>query len=125
MRRVLAASVILIAAGCTGGGAAVTSASVELYEPVIAPSADTFSAGEVSLAVTNTGRFAHTLVVTTDSGRVITATDLIQSGESVDLVVDLAPGTYQFTCRIVAQMDDGSLLDHYEAGMNTMVTVTG
>jgi uncharacterized cupredoxin-like copper-binding protein len=114
---------VLFAAGCNGGAAAVSAASVELYEPVIAPSAHTFAAGKVALAVTNTGQFAHTLVVTAESGRVVTATDLIERGESVDLLVDLAPGTYQFTCRIVAQLPDGSLLDHYEAGMNTTVTV--
>lgn len=121
----LAAIVVLVVAGCSGGGTAVSAASVELYEPVIAPSADTFAAGEIALTLDNTGEFAHTFVVTTDMGRVVTATDLIPSGETVDLVVDLAPGTYQFTCRIVAELPDGSLLDHYEAGMNTTVTVTG
>lgn len=125
MRLWLTALALLVVSGCTGGGAAVSAASVELYEPVIETSEDTFAAGEISLALTNTGRFPHTLVVTTDSGHVVTATDLIASGESIDLVVDLEPGTYHFTCRIVAQLDDGSLLDHYEAGMSTSVTVAG
>lgn len=124
MRLRLALLALLVAAGC-GSRLPVSSASVELYEVGITPSSDTFAAGEVSLAVTNTGEFGHTLVVTTQMGEVIAATDVVPGGESAELAVDLAPGTYEFTCRIVSQLDDGTLLDHYQAGMHTTVTVRG
>ena len=39
--------------------------------------------------------------------------------------LDLTPGKYQITCRIVTQIEDGSLIDHYDAGMNQTVEVSG
>jgi hypothetical protein len=68
------------------------------------------------LEVTNRGEFAHTLVITDEAGRVAEATDLIRPGESATLQVDVTPGMFQFTCRILAQAEDGSVSDHYEPG---------
>jgi len=45
------------------------------------------------------------------------------SQDAVGLGVDLEPGEYRFTCRIVSQLEDGTLLDHYEFGMETTVEV--
>ena len=71
--------------------------------------------------VKNKGR---TLEVTTNEGEVIAATDLIQPGHTTTLAVDLQPGTYQVSCRIVAENDEGQLIDHYELGMRHTVNVT-
>lgn len=77
------------------------------------------------IEVENYGEFAHTMVITDSNGRVAAASGLIQPGETVHLDIDLSAGTYSFTCRIVAQDGEGNLIDHYEAGMNTLVTVEG
>lgn len=82
--------------------------------------------GDVTeFTASNTGTFPHTMVVTANDGRVIAATDLIQPGETVALEVDLYPGMFQVSCRIVAQGDDGELIDHYELGMRQSVDVVG
>lgn len=78
-----------------------------------------------SVGVVNSGSLPHTLVVTDSSGRVIAATDLIEPGAGAELELDLTAGTYSFTCRIVAQSPEGEIVDHYEAGMNKMVSVSG
>jgi small subunit ribosomal protein S19 len=70
------------------------------------------------------GEFSLTRV-TDSSGGVVAATPLVQPGETAALEVDLAPGRYSFTCRIVAEDPDGNIVDHYEAGMNTLVDVGG
>lgn len=85
----------------------------------------TMRADADSLTVANGGEFPHTLVITDANGGVATATGLIAPGDVVDLDIELAPGTYQFTCRIVAQRPDGTIVDHFEEGMNQIVTVSG
>lgn len=77
-----------------------------------------------SFNATNTGELPHTLVVTSNDGTVIAATDLVQPGETMELAVDLHPGMFQVSCRIVAQNDEGQLLDHYELGMRHTVDIT-
>ena len=37
--------------------------------------------------------------------------------------VDLPVWMFQITCRIVAQTEEGRLIDHYEAGMNQLVDI--
>jgi uncharacterized cupredoxin-like copper-binding protein len=56
---------------------------------------------------------------------VIAATDLVVPGAEATLEVDLQPGTYVFSCRIVSQDDEGNLIDHFESGMHRTVTVRG
>jgi uncharacterized cupredoxin-like copper-binding protein len=112
----------LLLSACDPG--ADTDMSVELTEFSIAsPSSIGDHVDEIE--VTNVGEFTHTLVITDSEGEVAAASGLIQPGETFHLDLDLAPGTYSFTCRIVAQDGDGNLIDHYEAGMNTMVEVQG
>lgn len=113
---------ILLLSACDP--AADADMSVELTEFSIAsPSSIGDHVDEIE--VTNIGEFTHTLVITDSEGEVAAASGLIQPGETFHLDIDLAPGTYSFTCRIVAQDGDGDLIDHYEAGMNTMVEVQG
>ena len=113
---------VLLSTACdvsTGAGV-----SVQLTEfSVTAPK--TLPAGNGRIEVDNVGEFTHTLVITDANGRVAAATGLVPSGEVTYLDVDLEPGTYSFTCRIVAQDGEGNLIDHYEAGMNTTVEVAG
>lgn len=75
------------------------------------------------LTISNSGEFPHTLVIAESDGTVIAATDLIQPGQTVELDVELEPGEYQFSCRIVGQKPDGTIVDHYEEGMVRNVSV--
>jgi hypothetical protein len=79
--------------------------------------------GAESIAVHNSGEFPHTLVVTDGTGTVVAATSLIPSGESTSLELDLEPGLYSVTCRIVAQTPDGDIIDHFEAGMHATLEI--
>jgi hypothetical protein len=99
------------------GGESARQAGVSLDEFSIDVSADRFIAGPVDLEVVNGGEFPHTLVISTTEGKVLAATDLVQPGETARLEVDLAAGSYLFTCRIVTQLDTGELIDHYQEGM--------
>ncbi len=85
---------------------------------------DRIQAGTATLAVENKGEWSHTLLVTSDSGDVVASAGLIESGASATFEVDLAPGVYVFSCRIVAEDDEGGVSDHYQQGMGRTVTVT-
>lgn len=112
-----------LVAGCGSRGVATTA--VELGEFWINPEDRVLRAGAVELIVENYGQFPHTLVVSDASGTVIGATDLIGSEASTPLTVDLGPGSYTFTCRIVKGLDDGTFVDHFQEGMTASVTVPG
>ena len=113
---------LLIATGCTSSAPA-TSAVVTLTEFAIGTSAAALVPGSVDLTVENAGEFGHTLVVTNELGEVVAATQLIGPGDSTTLSVDLDTGRFEFTCRIVFESSDGALVDHFEEGMRTGVTV--
>ncbi|MGA7098239.1 MAG: hypothetical protein WB245_11815 [Acidimicrobiia bacterium] len=83
------------------------------------------TAGTDAITIHNTGEYNHTLVITNDSGEVIAATGLVAPGTDAVLPADLGPGTYTFSCRIVAADDEGNLIDHYERGMYRTVTLDG
>jgi len=65
------------------------------------------------------------MVVTDETGSVVATTSLIPPGESTSLPLDLDPGLYSVTCRIVAQTPDGDIVDHFESGMHTTLRVEG
>lgn len=116
----LAVCVGIVLAACSGADSAATGFT--LTEFVIdGPGA--LPPGSSLLSVENVGEFPHTLVIADETGRVVTASDLIQPGETDQLEVDLSSGTYQFTCRIVAEKPDGELVDHFEEGMVETVRV--
>jgi len=118
-------SLILVAAlaivSCQG--ATGSSAEIGLTEFEIHPSLSSFEAGSVALELANEGEYGHTLVITDAGGHVLSAGDVIEAGESSTMSIDLVPGDYYFTCRIVAQDDEGNVIDHYEMGMSAEVTV--
>jgi plastocyanin len=106
------------------GGQGVANTEVEVGEFWISPVNHVLRAGTVELLVENYGDFSHTLVVSDASGTVIGATDLIGSEATTVLTVDLLPGSYTFTCRIVKGLDDGTFVDHYQQGMTASVKVS-
>jgi hypothetical protein len=116
---------LLLLLGLVGGcgGRGVANTEVEIGEFWISPGDRVLRAGAVELLVENYGEFAHTLVVSDASGTVIGATDLIGSEASTALTVDLLPGSYTFTCRIVKGLDDGTFVDHFQEGMTASVNV--
>ncbi|HEX6220970.1 MAG TPA: cupredoxin domain-containing protein [Acidimicrobiia bacterium] len=120
-RRLVLVVVLLALCGCAGSTA---GDGFELEEFSILGPGD-LDVGNNTITVTNTGMYTHTLVVTDGSGQVVGATSLVQPGETASLDLDLAPGQYSFTCRIVAEDPDGNIIDHYEAGMNALVDVDG
>ena len=120
MRSVALALLMLVAACQTIAG---SSTEVHVYEFGVDLESRTYKAGEVTLEVENEGEFGHTLVITAAGGHVVTAADLLGPGETAEMSVELAPGQYSFTCRIVAQDDEGNLIDHYEQGMRADVVV--
>jgi hypothetical protein len=120
--RPLLPALLLLAACATP---AASQADYMLSEGLIdGPDALT-RAGAASIHAVNTGEYPHTLVVTDDEGAVIGATGLVEPGAEATLEVGLESGIYVFSCRIVAQDDEGNLIDHYESGMHRTVTVRG
>lgn len=84
---------------------------------------ENFAAAASTIRVVNSGEFPHTLVIAGQDGRVVAATDMVQPGETAAIDVDLEPGSYQFSCRIVGEKPDGSIVDHFEEGMVQTVSV--
>lgn len=123
MRAARLAAVALLVAACSS--AAASEAEYQLSEGVIDGPDILTRSGAATIHVDNIGEYSHTLVVTNVEGEVLGATALVESGDEATLDVDLEPGTYVFSCRIVAEDDDGNLIDHFEAGMHRTVTVRG
>ena len=96
---------------------------VELDEFYIDAASPLVAAGSIDLELRNQGEIPHTLVVATNDGTVLAASDAVQPQAQQTLTVRLQPGTYQLTCRIVFRGDDGLLVDHYQEGMGTVLTV--
>jgi len=122
MKRVILLAVLV--ASCSSA-APSSSATFDLEEYRVYGTTTTFSAGPVAFDVDNEGEFSHTFVITAADGSVVTALDPIAAGESRSLTVDLAPGTYQVSCRIVVQLPDGTIVDHYQQGMHALIHVEG
>jgi plastocyanin len=72
--------------------AALVDFAIELDE-------DSFAAGTYEFAVTNEGDASHDFVVERD-GEDVAATQVLQSGQSETLAVDLEPGTYVLYCSV-------------------------
>lgn len=118
-RRLIAMMVVLSACSVSP----VKRSHVDLAEFSVAVEDGPLRAGQVDLKVENYGQYPHTLVVSTIDGSVLAATDLIMSGEERELRLNLAPGKYMFTCRIVNSDGQGGVIDHYQKGMSAIVEV--
>ena len=120
MRKLLVIGLVLAACGSP---AAASTPFVNLAEGQLTATG-LFEAGTTTIDIENSGEFGHTLVISDSDGVVVGATMVIGSGERSTLTVDLPEGTYEFTCRIVSQREDGSIVDHYQEGMVDEVEVT-
>jgi hypothetical protein len=120
-RRVALLLTVLALAACAGDAQPVSG--YNLREGAIDGPSRLTAAEAATIDVSNTGEYAHTFVVTDMDGVVIMATGLVQPSEQTALEADLEPGTYVFSCRIVAEDDEGNLVDHYEQGMHRTVSV--
>jgi uncharacterized cupredoxin-like copper-binding protein len=122
MRRLPALLVATVSlSGCAS--TPVDSAVIVLDEYTIEISASALKTGPVAFAVENAGEFSHTLIVARADGSAVAATETIAPGASAELLIDLTPGSYQVSCRIVVQLPDGTIVDHYEQGMLASMTV--
>lgn len=122
MRRWLIVAVLaFVLPACTSNAADPLAYDLTEFD-VTGP--ESLGAGESTIRVSNSGEFPHTLVIAGQDGQVIAATDMIQPGETVAIDVDLGPGGYQFSCRIVGERSDGSIVDHFEEGMVQTVSVS-
>jgi hypothetical protein len=121
MTRIRVTALILIAlVGCSETGGGLSSYVLDEFS-IDGPGR--LGDGIETVTIENGGEFPHTLVVTDETGNVMAATSLIQSGESTGLTLDLDPGMYSVTCRIVTQTPDGDIVDHFEAGMHATLEI--
>lgn len=107
--------------GCQGGDADLPGGvALDEWSLVVEGRVD---GGPRGLLVRNDGEFPHTVVIARNTGEVVVASEVVQAGSSTAMAIDLEPGVYQFTCRIVAETGDGRLVDHFERGMVQTVVV--
>jgi methionine-rich copper-binding protein CopC len=122
MRRLPVIAFLILVAGCTAAPS-VGSSFVLDDGSIVGP--EIVSNGTTTLEISNVGEFNHTLVVTDPDGNVLAATDVVAPGTDTNLSVDLPPGAYQVSCRLVGQDGDGNIIDHYEIGMFSQLEVEG
>ncbi len=115
----LAAAVMLSA--CGGSPDLLPEHEVDLFEFGIQSKAEWTPTAPVT--VSNSGEFSHTLVITREDGGVVFASDVIGPGETATARLDLEPGEYELSCRLVAQTEGGDLIDHFEKGMHADLTI--
>ncbi len=122
MRSIILGLVAAVALGACGGSRELLPEhEVDLFEFGIETAAEWGNAAPVT--VRNSGEFPHTLVVSRDDGEVVFASDVIAAGDSAVVRLDLEPGEYELSCRLVAQTSDGVLVDHFEEGMRADLVV--
>jgi len=119
-----------------------TDVDVLLYEFHVVPNPHDVPAGHIHFHVSNIGEDMHEfLVIRTDlppdglptnadgsymedgpGTDLLDEIDLVPSGESRDLDIDLSPGKYVLICNMVHHEDD-EVEVHYQLGMRTSFTV--
>jgi uncharacterized cupredoxin-like copper-binding protein len=84
---------------------APTSVDVDMVEMAFEPSEFTIAANtDVTINLTNSGFLPHTFTVEGEDGA---DSGTIESGQSGTLVLNLAPGTYDFICAIPGHKESG------------------
>ncbi len=128
MRRIgllAAVGVALIALACSDE---VAQVEVELTEWAVRPSVSTVAAGPVRLVAHNrsAGGMVHELellAVRPDGQREpVAEVEDVAPGAVKSFTTRLKPGTYELAC-LIAAGEDGSPVDHYQAGMHATLTV--
>jgi hypothetical protein len=120
-----------------------SNVNVELAEFHVSPDRSSVPAGHVHFHVSNVGEDMHEfLVIRTDLApdmlpvntdgsyeedgpgtHLLDEIELVPSGESRDLDIDLAAGHYVLICNMVHMEEDGEIEVHYQLGMRTAFTV--
>jgi len=118
---ILGVAAAVMVSACGGSPDLLPEHEVDMFEFGIQSKAEWTPAAPVTL--TNSGEFSHTLVITRDDGGVVFASDVIGPGETATVRLDLEPGEYELSCRLVAQTEGGDLVDHFEEGMRADLTI--
>jgi len=120
-----------------------TDVDVVLQEFSVTPNRSSVPAGHIIFHVMNVGEDMHEfLVIKTDlppdglptnadgsymedgpGTDLLDEIDLVPSGETRDLQIDLAPGKYVLICNMVHTEENGEVEVHYQLGMRTGFTV--
>lgn len=120
-----------------------TDVAVTLQEFMVTPNRSDVPAGHIAFHVSNLGEDMHEfLVIRTDlppdglptntdgsymedgpGTDLLDEIDLVPSGESRDLQIDLTPGKYVLICNMVHMEENGEVEVHYQLGMRTAFTV--
>jgi Cupredoxin-like domain len=95
----VAAALLLASCGHTATVGASRTVRVELTEYRLHPQTIHASSGLLTLVIHNRGVLNHDLVVT-QRGQTIDSTQSIQPGQTVNLWLNLAPGTYSMVSTI-------------------------
>lgn len=119
MKRVWLAVLILSACSVTA-----EETTYELSEGSISGPSTFVGDVDTSIQVVNNGEFGHTFVVTDSGGRVVSATDVLAPGTSIEIVLNLPRGQYLVSCRLITQSRDGSINDHFQLGMYKSIEVS-
>jgi hypothetical protein len=109
---VLAAVIVLLAAGLAGCGAAARVAAggtlqVALTEYHVAPQSVGAASGTLTIVVHNYGRLSHDLVISSH-GIPLASTKPIAPGQSAELFTTLAAGTYLMSSTILSDQALGA-----------------
>lgn len=95
-------------AGCAGDDAAM-GVTVATTEMKFAPDTISLPAGDQTFTVVNDGKLRHTFSLN-ELGQEVT----VAPGQTKTMKVDLAPGSYEYVCRV---------LDHEGLGMHGILKV--
>ena len=132
------------------GGLLGKKVNVQLQEFSMTAAPMSVKAGDVKFDVTNTGTITHEMVLvrspsvealplvqTATADRAVGDVDEeavpesdkpgeaeVEADHSVTKTIKLTPGTYVMFCNIDTENADGSVLNHFQQGMRSVITVT-
>jgi hypothetical protein len=113
---------LVLVAGC---GSATSVGGVFTLDEFTVDGPHMVSEGTTSLEISNAGDFNHTLVITDADGNALAATEVVAHGSDTALSIELLPGSYQVSCRLVGKDPEGNIIDHYELGMFSQLKIEG
>jgi len=105
----LASAATLALGGCshTVGVSSNRTVHVALSEYRLNPSSISVGAGVLIIYVRNYGRLTHNLVIS-ENGQTTASTEPLAPGQSAELALDLAPGTYSMASTILSDQALGT-----------------
>ena len=134
----------------SAGGLLGHKVNVHLQEFTMTVAPDSVKAGDVQFAIKNTGTITHEMVLVRAPDidglpRVTVATAdravgdvdeeaipeadkpgeaVVKAGASKTVTIKLTPGTYTMFCNIDTKQSDGTVINHFQMGMHSVITVT-